>query len=344
MIPDWLHALAILSLIAGLICAVWISIDEMRHPQHMWIMNLVWPITALYASVLGLIFYFAYGRLATLKKMQAANEAGKTPPSVGLTPFPIIVAKGALHCGSGCTLGDIIAEWLVFFIPAVAIWFGYKTIFSEKMFAVWVLDFLFAFVLGIAFQYFTIAPMRNLSVGEGLEGRREGGHSVAHGLAGRHVRIHGDGAVLFVPAPSRDDARGADAGILVHDADRDACRLCHLLSGQLVAHPERHQGEDVDTGRLAVSLFCFGIEILEPTKTYEGQQGQANGDPHDPPGRQSASDPDRCRDPHGRRGRQTPDRFGLAVAQDHSGANKADAPHDALDETLHDAAQRMLKH
>lgn len=169
MIPDWLHALAIFSLIAGLICAVWISIDEIRHPQHMWIMNLVWPITALYASALGLIFYFAYGRLATLKKMQAANEAGKTPPSVGLTPFPIIVAKGALHCGSGCTLGDIIAEWLVFFIPAIAIWFGYQTIFSDKLFAVWVLDFLFAFVLGIAFQYFTIAPMRNLSVGEGLK-------------------------------------------------------------------------------------------------------------------------------------------------------------------------------
>ncbi len=41
------------------------------------------------------------------------------------------------------------------------------TIFPEKMFAVWVLDYIFAFVLGIAFQYFTIAPMRNLSPREG---------------------------------------------------------------------------------------------------------------------------------------------------------------------------------
>ena len=53
-----------------------------------------------------------------------------------------------------------------FFVPAIAVWFGYTTLFSEKMFAVWILDFIFAFA--IAFQYLTIKPMRNLSVREGL--------------------------------------------------------------------------------------------------------------------------------------------------------------------------------
>ena len=37
------------------------------------------------------------------------------------------------------------------------------------MFAVWIVDYIFAFLFGIAFQYFTIAPMRNLSFGEGLK-------------------------------------------------------------------------------------------------------------------------------------------------------------------------------
>jgi Domain of unknown function (DUF4396) len=169
MVPQWLHLLAILSLAIGAICFVLIAIDEVRHPQHMWIMNLVWPITALYASVIGIAFYFRYGRLATHAKTKKAEERGKTPPSKKLTPFPVMVAKGALHCGSGCTLGDIIAEWLAFFVPVIAIWLGYQTLFSEKMFAVWILDYIFAFVLGIAFQYFTIAPMRNLSVAEGLK-------------------------------------------------------------------------------------------------------------------------------------------------------------------------------
>jgi hypothetical protein len=32
----------------------------------------------------------------------------------------------------------------------------------------WLVDYLFAHAFGIAFQYFTIAPMRHLSVGQGL--------------------------------------------------------------------------------------------------------------------------------------------------------------------------------
>ncbi len=36
------------------------------------------------------------------------------------------------------------------------------------MFAVWILDFIFAFIIGVAFQYFTIKPMRDLSPTEGL--------------------------------------------------------------------------------------------------------------------------------------------------------------------------------
>ena len=36
------------------------------------------------------------------------------------------------------------------------------------MFAVWVLDFIFAFAIGIAFQYFTIVPMRHLRITAGI--------------------------------------------------------------------------------------------------------------------------------------------------------------------------------
>lgn len=32
--------------------------DEVRHPQKMWIMNFVWPITALYLSVFAVLLYF----------------------------------------------------------------------------------------------------------------------------------------------------------------------------------------------------------------------------------------------------------------------------------------------
>jgi hypothetical protein len=80
----------------------------------------------------------------------------------------VAVAKGASHCGAGCTLGDIIAEWIAFALPAVALWFGWQTLFSEKLFAVWIFDYLLASVIGVLFQYCTIKPMRDLSVGAAL--------------------------------------------------------------------------------------------------------------------------------------------------------------------------------
>ncbi|MDQ6646965.1 MAG: DUF4396 domain-containing protein [Pseudomonadota bacterium] len=168
MIPSWLHVLSILSLLMGAVCAAVIAQDLRRHPQHMWIMNIVWPVTALFGSFWIVWQYFTYGRLAEYARAHAAMERDEEMPSKKLTPYPVMVANGALHCGSGCTLGDIIAEWLVFFVPAVAVSFSWHGLFGTKMFAAWIVDYLFAYAFGIVFQYFTIAPMRGLSLGAGI--------------------------------------------------------------------------------------------------------------------------------------------------------------------------------
>ncbi|PTW61666.1 uncharacterized protein DUF4396 [Breoghania corrubedonensis] len=170
IVPLWLHALSLISLALGLVCCVIIAVDEVRDPQHMWIMNLVWPVVALFASLMALWGYYRYGKSATQSRMAAHRHGGHDHHQHGSdTPFAVAVGKGASHCGAGCTIGDIIAEPLVALFPAVAVWFGYHTLFSEKIFAVWVLDFILAFAIGIAFQYFAIKPMRGLSVGEGLK-------------------------------------------------------------------------------------------------------------------------------------------------------------------------------
>ncbi len=168
MVPEWLHDLSIAYLLFGTVCATVIAGDEVRNPQHMWIMNVVWPVTALFGTAWILWQYFAYGRLAARDKAHAARQRREDPPNKKLTPFPIMVANGALHCGSGCTLGDICAEWLVFALPGIAVAFGWGTIFGEKIFAVWIVDYIFAYAFGIVFQYFTIAPMRDLSFGQGI--------------------------------------------------------------------------------------------------------------------------------------------------------------------------------
>jgi len=155
--PRWLHVLSILTLSIGVMCAVTVALDEVRRPQKMWIMNLVWPLTALFGTVLWTAGYYRWGRTAT------GEEKDRPDP-----PFPIMVAKGASHCGAGCTLGDLITEWAVFAFPWIAVWFGWTTMFAEKTFAVWIPDFIVAFVLGIAFQYYTIKPMRDLSPAQGV--------------------------------------------------------------------------------------------------------------------------------------------------------------------------------
>ena len=47
--PEWLHVVAWLYLILCSATALWITLDFLRgHKQKMWIMHLVWPITAMY--------------------------------------------------------------------------------------------------------------------------------------------------------------------------------------------------------------------------------------------------------------------------------------------------------
>jgi hypothetical protein len=159
-IPHWLHTLSIVALVVAGICALIIFFDMFGgNRQHMAIMNLVWPITALWAGPVALWFYFKVGRLATHHAMHTAKKRGEEPPAKK-KPFGVGVALAATHCGAGCTLGDLVAEWIVFFLPL--------TLFGQKTFGTWALDFGFAFVLGIIFQYFTIAPMKNLSFGKGI--------------------------------------------------------------------------------------------------------------------------------------------------------------------------------
>lgn len=152
--PGSLIGLARLSLIAAGICAVVIAIDLIRHPQHMWIMNIVWPVTALWAGPFALGFYFAFGRDSAQDAVDAAKRRGKKPPAKA-QPRAIHVAKAALHCGSGCTIGDLCAETLSVAVPLV--------ILGHHIFGSWIYDFALAFAFGIAFQYFTIRPMRDLS-------------------------------------------------------------------------------------------------------------------------------------------------------------------------------------
>lgn len=152
-----LSVIAAISIIICLVCGAIIAVDICFRPQHMWIMNIVWPVTALYSGPLGLAFYFASGR-----SPQKKAGSGKQDQHHMMHDKPKwqSVLTGALHCGAGCSLGDLISSYLLLAFPVV--------LFGSKLYGEWAIDYLFAFAIGIIFQYFAIKPMRSLSAGKAV--------------------------------------------------------------------------------------------------------------------------------------------------------------------------------
>jgi hypothetical protein len=156
---DTLEVIAIISLVLAGLSALVILYDIYiaGHRQMMGIMEVVWPVTALYFGPLAIWMYWVMGRPSS--KM-AKTSSSKHKMKHGEKPFWQTVAVGVTHCGGGCTLGDIVAEWLVF---ALAL-----TIAGIALWPELIGDYILAFTLGIVFQYFAIVPMRHLSVGDGI--------------------------------------------------------------------------------------------------------------------------------------------------------------------------------
>jgi hypothetical protein len=112
-----LHTIAIVSLITGVVCAAILAVDlAAGHPQRIWIMNLVWPITALYSGPFGLWDYYRIGRLTSKPHVQDAKDRDVEPPGKE-KPFWQMVLVGATHCGSGCPLADLVVAWSLVFVP-----------------------------------------------------------------------------------------------------------------------------------------------------------------------------------------------------------------------------------
>lgn len=136
----WVDGLAVAWITICIACLLAAVAFEIRRPPRMAIMRIVWPVTALY-----------FGPVAIWGLLRSA----KSPKSFAHEAFDAVT-----HCGAGCTLGDIIGEISVY----AAGW----TIGGSMFFASLVVDFCLAFLLGILFQYYTIAPMRGLGVRDGI--------------------------------------------------------------------------------------------------------------------------------------------------------------------------------
>ena len=114
MAPMWLTVVAWLYLSVCFGCAALIAYDIFvsGHRQPMGVMNAVFPITALYFRPAGAGVLLAVGRTAT----GTGHGAGMGHPASdrGERPWWVMMATEVSHCGSGCVLGDVISEFIIF--------------------------------------------------------------------------------------------------------------------------------------------------------------------------------------------------------------------------------------
>jgi hypothetical protein len=156
-IPAWLTIISWIFISIGLLSAALILADIylVGYREDVKIMEAVWPLTALYAGPIALAAYAAWGRTTSPKWLKARNRGGRSKP------FWAGTAVSATHCGSGCVLGDLIAEWVVFAAGLTLLGFALPVEYP--------FDYVLALSWGILFQYFVIQPMRHLTVGQGLK-------------------------------------------------------------------------------------------------------------------------------------------------------------------------------
>jgi hypothetical protein len=192
MAPVWLTVVAWLYLSVCFCCAGIIAYDiAVNHRrQPMGVMNFVFPITAPYFGPVALALYWRWGRAAvrtamppmpmSLAAVSACNGmqmrehahhdmagaagpdgANDAAPAGGRArPWWVTIAIEVSHCGSGCTLGDVISEFAIFGL-------GF-TIAGVTLGAEYAGDYVLALAFGIVFQYFAIAPMRGLGLKDSL--------------------------------------------------------------------------------------------------------------------------------------------------------------------------------
>ncbi len=161
--PEWLHVVAWVYIVVCSTIALWMIGDILRgHRQKMWIMNLVWPITAMYFGPVAAWMYLRTRPVSLANSPQPDEPTRKRMEHAEPTREQVSVS--VYHCGAGCTIGDVIGEAGLFALGGGVATFIGGSEFATKL----VVDFFFAYVLGIFFQYFTIVPMRGLSPGKGI--------------------------------------------------------------------------------------------------------------------------------------------------------------------------------
>jgi hypothetical protein len=113
MASQWFELVAWAALAVGFASALAIGADIalLGNRQHMAIMNLVFPLTALYMGPVAVWAYFTRGRRMSRKQMDMHESVTTSDLEPRDSWWQVSLSDS--HCGAGCVLGDIGGEWIV---------------------------------------------------------------------------------------------------------------------------------------------------------------------------------------------------------------------------------------
>jgi len=153
-----MNSIAIFFLASGILLSIVVYVDTKNYKQSMPIMAIVWPLTMLWASWIGLAAYISFGRpkknitpMVMDKNMSMDHDGMAMGHTQIKKPKWQGIVLSTLHCGAGCVLADIIGETLA-------------GILGFTIIAGWVLDYILALIFGIYFQYMAIQQMGKVTL------------------------------------------------------------------------------------------------------------------------------------------------------------------------------------
>jgi hypothetical protein len=156
MIPGWLTAVSWAYVGLALLCAAIILYDVYGrgYRQRTGVMNVVWPITALYFGPLALLAYHRWGRPRSEKWQKKHGSA----PEKSL---PVAAATGGIPGGAASAIGHVVG------VPLVVL--TGLTIAGQSLWVMILVIAVIATLLLFAFEYFfSTVPSRGLPMGEGI--------------------------------------------------------------------------------------------------------------------------------------------------------------------------------
>lgn len=193
--------IAELFVLGGIGSSLIIAIDLRRHRQSMRIMNSVWTLTGLWASIFGLWAYYAFGRAVKSQKPTPGSEKNATKtemeampgmkmdhmemPGMNMADIEMAGAESdmdsdmdmAMDMGPQrpkwqsvtlstlhCGAGCTLADLIgEWFLFLVPIAIGGSLLAGS-----WAFDYVLALVIGIAFQYAAIRGMEHIAPGRAI--------------------------------------------------------------------------------------------------------------------------------------------------------------------------------